>query len=499
MKKGLLVVFVFMSVLSSSVMSMEPAWNSEKNMDRFRAVFFSEDVPFSAARKLIEKQNFNINQPINEHGDRLLHEISGRAVLWNQQNLERFTFLLEHGANLDLRNDENKTPFDLVRMENYTIFTNWFAKLGYTAFPCSLPLKKNPLHLLRNGASLYKKLYAQSAGTDDVEPATDGAMEATNILADLFMFIKNNENNRLNGQWQWLNHHCEYHPGITVSAKGYFLKNTTFEDLIQHVGKEGVDFVAEVLAGMCEKTDQEKDMDVVREIETMYPFVKIYRAQRIEESRNSTDIDSFDSKDYVSEPYAFSAKNSEYHIDMVTRAQLMSNFGRHVRNKDLQAIKQFIDGYPRLGYTNLFWDFKRFFSSNDDYRTTYNQFDCFAYCMEWNNIEYDTTMPQELSAKLVRDAENSSGEARCDAERQMLHFLFGQLRKNSKKNVTAFIKKYAWLNYKPLYRWMKDCYPQKVADPLHIFHQCVVDLRFYGGVRNGEEYDYSISNMSQVD
>lgn len=278
MKKVLLVVFVFMSVLSSSVRSMELEWDSEKSMNQFRVVFFSENPPFSVARRLIEKKDFNINQAINEHGDRLVHEVLNRRAVWEKEDLKRFTFLVEYGAMVDLRNNKGKTPFDLVREKDDTIFTPWFAQCGYKFLPISIKPKRNPINLLLDGAYLYKRLYKQCIDTDDVVPATDDGVQATNILAEFFMFIRNNENNRLNGQR--FKYYCEDHPGIMIDHTGYFLSHTTFEDVIQLFGKEGVDFVMCMLEGMCKEAGQEKNMDSLHEIQTMYPFVTLYRAKK---------------------------------------------------------------------------------------------------------------------------------------------------------------------------------------------------------------------------
>lgn len=164
-------------------------------------------------------------------------------------------------------------------------------------------------------------------------------------------------------------------------------------------------------------------------------------------------------------------------INQLIRAHMMTYLGRQMRNKNFQAIKRFIEKYPLIGYKNLFFDIKACYSTQDEKRTTYDPFDCMIYCLEWNGIEYDVTVPQELLSQFVQYAKNSVGQIRYDAEQHMIHFLFQQLRSDKYMNVIRFIKEYSWLNYKPLYNWMKDCYPQEITNPHHIFCYCIAVLK----------------------
>ncbi len=241
----------------------------------------SRSEGFDRARKLIKK-GVNVNEPIGQERSTLLHYEITRAHTnyYEDFRVNKIKFLLEHNADLEIQNNYGLTPFDAAVHFNDNEVLATFSLYGYRFFSAHAGQEKNPFELLKDNARLYKELIA----ADDIHAAT-----ATNTLAELFIFIQNNENNALGCRKT-----CGVGKGIVINREGCVFKHTIFADLISLVGKEAVDFVKQDLKQLCEEAFnnvQSDDQDLCATIQSEYPFVNIYRERNfIELLKNEAEL-----------------------------------------------------------------------------------------------------------------------------------------------------------------------------------------------------------------
>jgi hypothetical protein len=246
----------------------KPRASDSKKMKVFKYSFFDNDdhFDFTVEHALI-KDGFDINQPIDKKNNTMLH-CALSLPCWNTKYEARFRFLLEHNADLDTQNYVGKTPFDNALSMSFNPTLPLWSACGYQYFPVSVHLEENPLQLLEYNARLYKELIAKDSAQ---------GVRATNTLANLFIFIQNNENNRLQ------NHQKprSFNVGMSMREDGYCLKHMTFVELIDLVGKKGIRFVMQDLNLLCEDAsgfEQDKDcLDIFEDTKKHYPFVTLYR------------------------------------------------------------------------------------------------------------------------------------------------------------------------------------------------------------------------------
>lgn len=268
MKKYMVVILLWAATLVAHVFCMD-----KDKMDKFEEAFFSPKngklTDFDTERELI-RSGLDINQPLRRSGSTLLHHLLTGPSWGEHHYYSHIKFLLEHGANLEVRNTRGYTPFDEALANGNSKDLALLSTFGYHFFPKSVNPEENPLELLRNKAQLYKDLIKK------------GDTKATNTLATLFMFIQNNENQRMKAfsNCYWIK---KNRSSLVVNKEGCCFKHTTFADLADLVGKEAVDFVAQdlnMLSTQAFDVSQEEgpeEQSFYAGIECAYPFVRIYR------------------------------------------------------------------------------------------------------------------------------------------------------------------------------------------------------------------------------
>lgn len=219
------------------------------------------------------RECLDVNRPINRDGETLLHTYlkSYYAPLDKDESdkpLKRIQCLLKHNASLEAKDRNGSTPFDVALYNGDLPLLSFLSVFGYQFSPASLDPEENPLELLQNNAQKYKEFIRK------------GDTQATNTLANLFVFIQNNENNQLRDQKKIPSSSS----GIMINSQGCSFKHTTFADLAHWVGREAIDFVMQDLNKICADAfdiAQEGDAAFYDEIQSIYPFVGIYRERNV--------------------------------------------------------------------------------------------------------------------------------------------------------------------------------------------------------------------------
>jgi len=204
------------------------------------------------------KRGANINQPIDNQGNSLLHY----AVEDNNPAITKF--LLQHHADINHKNKDDKTALEkgIFNWSNRQSTLKAFRDKGIIC--CREGVWPNFFESLRDNAKVFKEYM-------NVECFAFRKIEVENMIADIFTAIQQNKNASTSDN-----------KIIKYEQKGYCLNNITYEDLEQWVGKDAIDYIKKHLNDRCYQALSlavSGEYKKLKDIVSRYPYVLSYDKQ----------------------------------------------------------------------------------------------------------------------------------------------------------------------------------------------------------------------------
>ncbi len=199
---------------------------------------------------------------VDASGNSLLHRI-----IQTNNNLtpKLISILLRNGVDINKRNNEGQTPFDVAVFTYNSEIIQCFEKVGIFFIPALG--KISPIRLLKHKACKLK-------GIESLAFFSIFRRAPLNCLAKFFMFIKQCEERQ-----QRTKNIPLLSDGIIINSYGCCLKNCSFKDLEQLVGKNAIQYAKKCLSSVCiqsyQQLENKDDCSFTAHI-IAYPFAVSY-------------------------------------------------------------------------------------------------------------------------------------------------------------------------------------------------------------------------------